>query len=246
MCPFKNLLHANVPHWQVDRPVSLFIFKAVVDDASSSYAEQSPLTAPHVKAWRTYVAVAVRDTPYVCSRLTCSSCLNMKPLLWKKSTTGGVNNIFLGWNTISAGQLLCLFLDESTKKHRGNLRSFQGALQLCVHKSAKTANHFFLFATIWQRRTSLWSIGKCEKRVIIRFRFNQSFRNENDASVPRNKNLDVTFPQRFKFSQKASLRFLQTNFFFFFCAGSEEQINFSQQSLKILKMASESFIQALL
>ena len=157
----------------------------------------------------------------------------------KKSTTVGVNNIFLGWNTILAGQLLCLFLDESTKKHRGSLRSFQGALQLYVHKSAKTANHFFLFATIWQRRTSLWSIGKCEKRVIISFRFNQSFRNENDASVPRNKILDVTFPQRFKFSQKASLRFLQTNCFLFLYAGIEEQINFSQQSLKMLKMASE-------
>ena len=133
----------------------------------------------------------------------------------KKSTTGGVNNIFLGWNTISAGQLLCLFLDESTKKHKGNSRSFQGALQLYVHCRLKQRTFFFLFATIWQRRTSLWSIGKCEKRVIIRFRFNQSFRNENDASVPRNKILDVTFPQRFKFSQKASLRFLQTNCFFF-------------------------------
>ena len=159
----------------------------------------------------------------------------------QKSTTGGVINIFLGWNTILAGQLLCLFLDESTKKHRGSLRSFQGALQLYVHKSAKTANHFFLFETIWQRRTSLWSIGKCEKWVIISFRFNQSFRNENDASVFRNKILDVTFPQRFKFSQKASLRFLQTNCFLALWAGSEEQ-----QSLKMLKMASESFIQALL
>ena len=166
----------------------------------------------------------------------------------RKSTTGGVNNIFLGWNTISAGQLLCLFLDESTKKHRGNSRSFQGALQLYVHCRLKQRTFFFLFATIWKRRTSLWSKlwSKCEKRVIIGFSFNQSFRNENDASVPRNKILDVTFPQRFKCSQKASSRFLQTNFFFFFCVGSEKQINFSQQSLKILKMASESFIQALL
>ena len=142
--------------------------------------------------------------------------------------------------------MLCLFLDESTKKHRGNSRSFQGALQIYVHCRLKQRTFFFVFATIWQRRTSLRSIGKCGKRVIIGFRFNQSFRNENDASVPRNKIVDVTFPQRFKFSQKASLRLLQTNCFLFLCAGSEEQINFSQQSLKMLKMASESFIQALL
>ena len=39
---------------------------------------------------------------------------------------------------------------------------------------------------------------------------------------------------------------LLTNCFLFLCAGIEEQINFSQQSLIMLKMASESFIQALL
>ena len=39
---------------------------------------------------------------------------------------------------------------------------------------------------------------------------------------------------------------LLTNCFLFLCAGIEEQINFSQQSLKMLKMGSESFIQALL
>ena len=160
----------------------------------------------------------------------------------KKSSTGGVNNIFLGWNTISAGQLLCLFLGESTKKHRGNSRSFQGALQLYVHCRLKLRTFFFLFATIWQRRTSLWSIGKCEKRVIIGFRFNQSFRNENDASVPR-KILDVTFPQRFKFSQKASLLFLQTNCFFFSARGVRNRWIFPSNHSKYLKWLQKALFK---
>ena len=73
----------------------VFIFKAVVDDASSSYAEQLPLTAPHLKAWRTYVAAAVRHAPSVCSRLTCSSYLNMKPLLCKKVPQEALSTFFL-------------------------------------------------------------------------------------------------------------------------------------------------------
>ena len=128
-------------------------------------------------------------------------------------------------------------------KARKNIGGTRGVSKVHCNSTLKQRTFFFLFATIWQRRTSLWSIGKCEKRVIIGFRFNQSFRNENDASVPRNKILDVTFPQRFKFSQKASLLFLQTNCFFFSARGVRNRWIFPSNHSKYLKWLQKALFK---